>query len=73
MAVKTYQKAERIQLTEHFNSREFRCGLGRPSNCTTTGSSYTMHQLITDVQHAVNYIFEQDCDAIGGGEDADAE
>lgn len=36
MAVKTYQKAERIQLTEHFNSREFRCGLGRPSNCTTT-------------------------------------
>ena len=52
MAVKTYQKAERIQLTEHFNSREFRCGLGRPSNCTTTGSSYTMHQLITDVQHA---------------------
>lgn len=36
MAVKTYQKANRIQLTEHFNSREFRCGLGRPSNCTTT-------------------------------------
>lgn len=53
MAVKTYQKAERIQLTEHFNSREFRCGLGRPSNCTTTGSRYTLHQFITDVQQAV--------------------
>ena len=36
MAVKTYQKAAHIQLTEHFNSREFRCGLGGPCNCATT-------------------------------------
>ena len=36
MAVKTYTKTAVIQLTEHFNSREFRCGLSRPCSCTTT-------------------------------------
>ena len=36
MAVKTYKKAASIRLTDHFNSREFRCGLGGPCNCTTT-------------------------------------
>lgn len=36
MAVKTYQKSESIQLTDHINSREMRCGLGRSCSCTTT-------------------------------------
>lgn len=36
MAVKIYQKADRIQLSKNFNSREFRCGLGRPCSCPTT-------------------------------------
>lgn len=36
MAVKTYVKSESIQLSRSFNSREFRCGLGRTCNCTTT-------------------------------------
>ena len=36
MAVKIYQKTDRIQLSENFNSREFRCGLGRPCSCHTT-------------------------------------
>lgn len=36
MAVKIYQKTDRVQLSKNFNSREFRCGLGRPCSCTTT-------------------------------------
>lgn len=36
MAVKTYDKALSIQLTQNFNLREFRCGLGRGCNCKTT-------------------------------------
>lgn len=35
MGVKTYQENDRVQLSEHFNSYEFRCGLGRPCACTT--------------------------------------
>ena len=35
MSVKTYQKNDKVQLSEHFNSYEFRCGLGRPCACTT--------------------------------------
>lgn len=36
MAVITYKKSDRIQLSENFNSYEFRCGLGRPCSCQTT-------------------------------------
>lgn len=36
MAVQTYQKAADIKLSKNFSSREFRCGLGRGCNCTTT-------------------------------------
>lgn len=36
MAVKTYQKAASVQLSDHINSREMRCGLGRPCSCATT-------------------------------------
>lgn len=36
MAVKTYVKSQRVQLSKNFNSWEFRCGLGRGCNCTTT-------------------------------------
>lgn len=36
MAVKTYIKSILVQLSKNFNSREFRCGLGRGCNCTTT-------------------------------------
>lgn len=36
MAVKIYQKTNRVQLSKNFNSREFRCGLGRPCSCPTT-------------------------------------
>lgn len=35
MGVKTYQENDKVQLSEHFNSYEFRCGLGRPCACTT--------------------------------------
>ena len=35
MSVKTYQGNDKVQLSEHFNSYEFRCGLGRPCACTT--------------------------------------
>ncbi len=35
MAIKTYQKSAPVQLTEHFHSYEFRCGLGRGCSCTT--------------------------------------
>ena len=35
MSVKTYQENDKVQLSEHFNSYEFRCGLGRPCACTT--------------------------------------
>jgi hypothetical protein len=35
MGVKTYQESDKVQLSEHFNSYEFRCGLGRPCACTT--------------------------------------
>ena len=36
MAVQTYQKTDKIQLSKNFSSSEFRCGLGRPCSCTTT-------------------------------------
>lgn len=36
MAVITYKKSDRIQLSKNFNSYEFRCGLGRPCSCQTT-------------------------------------
>lgn len=36
MAVQTYKKTDKIQLSKNFNSREFRCGLGRPCSCPTT-------------------------------------
>ena len=36
MAVVTYKKSDRIQLSTNFNSYEFRCGLGRPCSCATT-------------------------------------
>lgn len=36
MAVITYKKSDRIQLSTNFNSYEFRCGLGRPCSCQTT-------------------------------------
>lgn len=36
MAVITYKKSDRIQLSKNFNSYEFRCGLGRPCACQTT-------------------------------------
>ncbi len=36
MAVITYKKSDRIQLSANFNSNEFRCGLGRPCACQTT-------------------------------------
>ena len=35
MSIKTYQENDKVQLSEHFNSYEFRCGLGRPCACTT--------------------------------------
>ena len=35
MGVKTYQENEKVQLSENFNSYEFRCGLGRDCACTT--------------------------------------
>lgn len=35
MAVKTYVKSQRVQLSKNFNSYEFRCGIGRGCNCTT--------------------------------------
>ena len=35
MAVKTYQEADKVQLSKNFNSYEFRCGLGSPCSCTT--------------------------------------
>ena len=35
MGVRTYQENDKVQLSEHFNSYEFRCGLGRPCACTT--------------------------------------
>lgn len=36
MAVITYKKSDRIQLSKNFNSYEFRCGLGRTCACQTT-------------------------------------
>lgn len=36
MAVITYKKSDRIQISKNFNSYEFRCGLGRPCSCQTT-------------------------------------
>ena len=36
MAVITYKKSDRIQLSKNFNSYEIRCGLGRPCSCQTT-------------------------------------
>lgn len=36
MAVITYQKSDNTKLSKNFTSREFRCGLGGPCNCTTT-------------------------------------
>lgn len=36
MAVKTYRKAASVQLSDHINSREMRCGLGSPCSCATT-------------------------------------
>lgn len=36
MAVITYKKSNRIQLSKNFNSYEFRCGLGRPCACQIT-------------------------------------
>lgn len=36
MAVITYKKSNRIQLSKNFNSYEFRCGLGRTCACQTT-------------------------------------
>ena len=35
MAVKTYNEADKVQLSKNFNSYEFRCGLGSPCACTT--------------------------------------
>ena len=35
MGEKTYQENDKVQLSEHFNSYEFRCELGRPWACTT--------------------------------------
>ena len=36
MAVKVYKKNAPVQLSEHFNSYEFRCGLGRGCSCNDT-------------------------------------
>lgn len=36
MAVITYKKIDRIQLSKNFNAYEFRCGLGRTCSCSTT-------------------------------------
>lgn len=36
MSVITYKKSDHIQLSENFNSYEFRCGLGRTCSCQTT-------------------------------------
>lgn len=36
MAVKTYKKSSPVQLSEHFNSYEFRCGIGRGCTCEDT-------------------------------------
>lgn len=36
MAVKTYKKGSTTKLSKNFSVYEFRCGLGRPCNCTTT-------------------------------------
>jgi hypothetical protein len=35
MGVKTYQESDRVQLSENFDSYEFRCGLGRSCPCST--------------------------------------
>ena len=35
MGVKTYQENEKTQLSNNFNSYEFRCGLGSPCSCST--------------------------------------
>lgn len=35
MGVKTYQESNRTQLSQNFNSYEFRCGLGSPCSCST--------------------------------------
>lgn len=36
MAVITYSKSDRKQLSQNINAREFRCGLSRSCSCTTT-------------------------------------
>lgn len=52
MAVQTYQKTDKIQLSKNFSSREFRCGLGRPCSCTTT---LIDPQLVTYLQNIRDY------------------
>lgn len=52
MAVQTYKKTDKIQLSKNFNSREFRCGLGRPCSCTTT---LIDPQLVTYLQKIRDY------------------
>lgn len=52
MAVQTYKKTDKIQLSKNFSSREFRCGLGRPCSCTTT---LIDPQLVTYLQKIWDY------------------
>lgn len=46
MAVQTYKKTDKIQLSKNFSSREFRCGLGRPCSCTTTLIDPQLYQVL---------------------------
>jgi len=43
-------KSESIQLSKHFNSSEFRCGLGRPCNCTETIINPKLVDLLQDIR-----------------------
>ena len=70
MAVQTYKKTDKIQLSKNFNSREFRCGLGRPCSCTTTlidPQLVTYLQKIRDYRRGGVYRIRQRTDLCGCG------
>ena len=50
MGVKTYQENDKVQLSEHFNSYEFRCGLGRPCACTTILSDDNLVEFLEQIR-----------------------
>lgn len=53
MAVKTYKKGDTAKLTKNFAVNEFRCGLGRPCNCTTVLIDEDLPKMLQAIRDAL--------------------